>query len=58
MTKMYSLLFFIRGRTKPFHFAVAEDDYDRLSRILDDAEGPVEPNFFGVIRPTAGRSSE
>jgi hypothetical protein len=55
MEKIYSLLVFVRGRTPPFHFAVDKDDYDRLSRILDSADNPVDPGFFWC-HTTDGRS--
>lgn len=33
MSKIYSLLVFIRGREQPFHFIVNKDDYDRLTVV-------------------------
>jgi hypothetical protein len=46
MAKIYSLLVFIRGRERPFHFIVEKDDYDRLGRILGQAGAPMSPSFF------------
>jgi hypothetical protein len=46
MAKIYSLVVFIRDRSRPFHFFVEKDDYDRLLNILDDADELESPSFF------------
>lgn len=46
MAKIYSLVVFIRGRKQAFHFIVDKSDYDRLSNILNAADGLRSPSFF------------
>jgi hypothetical protein len=55
MAKIYSLLIFIHSRKEPFHFTVGKGDYDRLSRILDSAEIPMDQGCFWC-NTTDGRS--